>query len=698
MGTNRLGDASSAYLQSAAHQPVWWHAWGPEAFERARETDRPVLLDIGAVWCHWCHVMDEESYENPALAEFLNTHFVCVKVDRDERPDVDARYQRAVQAITRQGGWPLTGFLTPEAELFFGGTYFPPEPAHGRPSFRQVLERVEEVWRTERASVARQATSLRETLIGYLDETAPGEVTSLALADAGHRILAAADRVHGGFGASPKFPHPATLLFLLHRWCDAPEATLQAVIERTLDGMANGGFRDLLGGGFHRYSVDQRWVIPHFEKMASDNAELLTVFAAAGALFRRADWLEAAADVVRWTCEVLARPDGGFGASQDADRGPGDDGSYFTWSAEEIRSVLAGAEYELAVTRFGVGTHGRMPHDPVRNVLFRAATPEELARRFSLSAAEVQSMLTLIEGRLGAARLTRPTPFVDPTVYTNWNAMLAGALLRAGPALGSDTAVGHGLNALERLSREQGSGDRVGHLPGGAPGLLDDPVQCAASALDAFEVTGRLRWLTWAGALMDRTWEDHWDGEGGGFQDIARDRKGEGLLTAPAKPIQDSPNASPNGVAGVTLARLYEHTREERWRERHRALVTAFGGLGSQLGLFASAYLLAADWLVHPAIHLLITGPEGDAAADQLHNRALAVFLPRRVVTRLLPGADPSRLTPALRALVPQAAEVRAIACAGERCLAPAARPEEWNDRLRSLVPAAGSGDYNSLP
>ena len=693
MSTNRLSEASSAYLRSAAQQPVWWHAWGPEPFERARETDRPVLLDIGAVWCHWCHVMDEESYENPALAEFLNAHFVCVKVDRDERPDVDTRYQRAVQAITRQGGWPLTGFLTTEAELFFGGTYFPPDPAHGRPSFRQILERVEEVWRTERESVARQARALSETLSGYFDETAPGDVTSPALADAGHRILAAADRVHGGFGASPKFPHPATLLFLMHRWCDAPEPTLRAAIERTLDGMANGGFRDLLGGGFHRYSVDERWIIPHFEKMASDNAELLTVFAAAGTLFQRADWLDAAGEVVRWAGEVLARPGGGFGASQDADLGRGDDGNYFTWSAEEIQSALSETEFELAIARYGVGTHGRMPHDPSRNVLFRAAPPEELARRFDLPTGAVQSMLTLIEARLRTARLSRPAPFVDPTAYTNWNAMLAGALLRAGPALGSDAAVRHGLDALERLLREQGSADRVGHLPGGAVGLLDDPVQCAASALDAFEVSGDTGWLSWAVALMDRVWEDHWDGERGGFLDIARGCAGEGLLAAPAKPIQDSPNASANGVAGVTLARLYEHTREDRWRERHRALVGAFGGLDSHLGLFASAYLLAADWLVHPAVHLLITGPPGDPVAEQLHRRALAAFLPRRVVTRLLPGADPARLTPALRALAPLADQVRAIACAGERCLAPAAGPEEWSDRLRSLVPAAGAND-----
>ena len=693
MGTNRLGEAPSAYLRSAAHQPVWWHAWGPEPFDRAREADRPVLLDIGAVWCHWCHVMDEESYENPALAEFLNAHFVCVKVDRDERPDVDARYQRAVQAITRQGGWPLTGFLTTDAELFFGGTYFSPEPAHGRPSFRQILERVVEVWRTERAGVARQAKALSETLGGYLDETAPGEVTGPALADAGHRILAAADRVHGGFGASPKFPHPATLLFLMHRWCDAPEGTLFGVIERTLDGMANGGFRDLLGGGFHRYSVDERWIIPHFEKMASDNAELLTVFASAGALFRRGDWLEAAGEVVRWTVEVLAGPGGRFGASQDADLGPGDDGSYFTWSAEEIRAALAAGDHALAFARYGVGTHGRMPHDPARNVLFHAASPDELARRFDLPAGVVPSTLTEIESRLRTARLARPAPFVDPTAYTNWNAMLAGALLRAGPALGSDTVTRHGLDGMERLWRERSPDNRVSHLSGGAAGLLDDPVQCAASALDAFEVTGEARWLDWSEALMDRVWEDHWDVERGGFLDVARDRAGPGLLAARAKPIQDSPNASPNGVAGVVLARLYEHTREARWRERHRALVGAFGGLGGDLGLFASAYLLAADWLVHPSVHLLITGPPGDAPAEELHRRALAEFLPRRVVIRLLPGADPARLTPALRALVPLAGQVRAIACAGERCLTPAVDPDEWSARLRSLVPAAGSSD-----
>jgi uncharacterized protein YyaL (SSP411 family) len=271
--------------------------------------------------------------------------------------------------------------------------------------------------------------------------------------------------------------------------------------------------------------------------------------------------------------------------------------------------------------------------------------------------------------------------------------MLADALLRAGTALGDAGAVTLALEGLARIRTAQGSGDRVSHLPGGEPGLLDDPVQCAAAAVTAFEVSGRIGWLEWAGALMERVWADHWDTAGGGLLDIARDRRGEGLLTAPAKPIQDSPNASPNGVAGVTLARLFEHTRDRRGRERHEALVGAFGGLGDHLGLFGSAFLLAADWLVHPAVHLLITGPANDPVAEALHRQALAAFLPRKVVIRLVPGQDPARLAPALRALVSAGTEVRAIACTADRCLAPAGDSAEWAVRLRALVPAVGAAE-----
>ncbi len=679
MSTNRLGAAGSAYLRSAAHQPVHWFPWGTEAFAAAASADKPVLLDIGAVWCHWCHVMDGESYEDPPLAAFLNEHFVCVKVDRDERPDVDARYQRAVQAITRQGGWPLTGFLTPAAELFFGGTYFPPRAMRGQPSFREVLTRILAVWREERDRVHAQARALREVLTSQLEETVPGTLSPLALDDATHRILATADRTHGGFGNQPKFPHPVTIAFLLHRWCDTPDATVRAVIHETLDGMANGGFRDLLGGGFHRYSVDESWIVPHFEKLSSDNAELLRTYAEAGALFRNAAWQDAASETVRWIREVLADPAGGFAASQDADVGLDDDGDYFTWSLEELGQVLAGNALDLAVAHFGIGSRGRMPHAPERNVLFRAAP------------AETSSLVTIYQ-QLRAARARRPPPFVDRSRYANWNAMLAGALLRAGPLLGDGWCSEAGLAALSRIREEQANSETVGHSPTGPAGLLDDPVQCAAAALDAFEATGEFSWLRWSEALMDRVWEDHWDAERGGLHDIAKWRDKEGLLTASVKPIQDSPNASPNGVAGQTLARLFEHTMAPRWRNRHEALVTVFGASAAELGLFASAHLLAADWLVRPATHLVITGASEDRLAGELHRLALAAFVPRRVVVRLRPGAGTESLPPALRDLAPMADRPRGYLCVGNRCLAPVDNPVAWTAALRSVLPSLVEG------
>ena len=688
MGTNSLASAASAYLQSAALQPVHWFPWGPQAFAAATTEDKPVLLDIGAVWCHWCHVMDGESYEDPDLAGFLNEHFVCVKVDRDERPDVDARYQRAVQAITQQGGWPLTGFLTPDAELFFGGTYFPPRALHGRPSFREILTRVLDVWRGQRDRVHAQARALRDLLSAHLDETVAGDLSALALDDATHRILATADRTHGGFGTQPKFPHPSTVLFLLHRWCDTPEPTLRSVIHETLDGMAGGGFRDLIGGGFHRYSVDERWIVPHFEKLSSDNAELLRAYAEAGALFGNPKWLATARETVRWFREVLLDRAGGFGSSQDADVGLEDDGDYFTWTVEELRHILNPDELDLAVAHFGLGSHGRMSHAPERNVLFIAAGAETLAQRLGHSLEAMGARLATLYHKLRAARAERVAPFVDRTRYANWNAMVAGALLRAGPLLSDATAVAEALGALQRIRREQPEPDTVAHTASGPSGLLDDPVQSAAAAIDAFEVTGERAWLTWATELMDRVWRDHWDGERGGLRDVARQNGAEGLLSAAVKPIQDSPNASPNGVAGQIAARLFEHTQLPRWRERHAALVTAFGASAAALGLFASAHLLAADWLVRPATHLVITGPRENPLAEELHHRALAEFVPRRIVTRLFPGAHADSLPPALRSLAPAADQVRGYVCVGTRCLAPVDTLEAWKAALRSVLPS----------
>ncbi len=679
MSAHRLATAASAYLQSASHQPIDWYPWSSEAFAAAKHEDRPVLLDIGAVWCHWCHVMDGESYEDPALAEFLNAHFVCIKVDRDERPDVDARYQRAVQALTRQGGWPLTAFLTPDGEVFYGGTYFPPEGKFGRPSFRTVLESVLAAWRERRDQVGAQAAAIRRLVEEDLDEARPGEVDATALDAAVAQMRAVFDPVHGGFGDQPKFPHPAAVALLLNRWADAPSDELHTMIARTLDGMASGGIHDQLGGGFHRYSVDAQWIVPHFEKMSYDNSELLRVYADAAAALGREEYRHVARGIVRWVREVLADPDGGYGASQDADVGLDDDGNYFTWTLDEARALLTDEELEVAAARFDIGTAGEMHHDPSRNVLYLAATLPAIALRSGRTEDEVRALLESAMAKLRAARERRTAPFVDRTPYTAWNAMMASALLHAAPVLDDPWAAEHALRSLERL-RTTGHG-AVPHTPDGAPGFLDDQVHAAAAALDAFEHTGEEHWLDWAVALAERVWEDHLDPDGGGLLDTPAGRGGEGLLPARAKPVQDSPTPAPNGVAALVAFRLAEHLDASDWRARGEALVRAFGGSAPALGLHAATYLLAVDRMLHPAAHAVITGAAGSAEAERMHRRALRTFLPRRAIRRVFTDQPHGAPLPAAVAgmLDSEPGDTpAAYLCIGTACRLPARDDAAW--------------------
>jgi uncharacterized protein YyaL (SSP411 family) len=689
MSSNRLATAASAYLKSAAHQPIHWFPWGDEAFAEARAQDRPVLLDIGAVWCHWCHVMDGESYEDPGLASFLNDHFVCVKVDRDERPDVDARYQRAVQALTRQGGWPLTAFLTPGGEVFYGGTYFPPDDGHGRPGFRTVLESVLEAYRSRRGQVQSQAEAVRRVVGDDLNEAAPGEPSIGMLEQAVKQMTQVFDPVNGGFGRAPKFPHPGAMTLLLHRWWDQPGEATRTILDRTLHGMARGGVYDQLGGGFHRYSVDAEWIVPHFEKMSYDNSELLKAYADAYALFGTEEYAATARGIVRWVREVAADPAGGYAASQDADVGLDDDGDYFTWTRDEAAAVLTPAELEVTAGYYDIGTAGEMHHNPSKNVLFVAETVGAIATRLRRTEDEVRAELQRARAKLLAARAGRPAPFVDRTRYTNWNAMMASAMLRAGDVLGDADARAHALRTIARLREERVGEDAVAHTPGGITGLLEDQVQMASASLDAHEATGEPDWLAWAGRLMDRVWEDYWDAVAGGLFDTARARGPEpGLLPARAKPVQDAPTPSPNGVAGIVLARLHELTAEPRWRERGEALVRAFAGRAAELGLYAAAYLLAVDWHLSPATHLVIVGERGDPVADRMHADALATFVPRRVVRRLPPAsADGAALPPAMAGMVAAGRAPRGYACTGTSCRAPADTAEEWSRTLDALVP-----------
>ena len=652
-----------------------------------------MLLDIGAVWCHWCHVMDSESYENPELAAFLNDNFVCIKVDRDERPDVDARYQRAVQTLTQQGGWPLTAFLTPKGEVFFGGTYFPPDGQYGRPGFRSVLASVLNAYRDRREQVQAQAAAISRVIAENLDEGAPGEVATDLLDEAVVQMTRIFDHVNGGFGSQPKFAHPGALTLLLHRWYDQPSEQIRTIIDQTLQGMARGGVYDQLAGGFHRYSVDARWIVPHFEKMSYDNSELLKVYLDAYALFGTEEYGNIARGIVRWVREVMTDPEGGYAASQDADVGLEDDGDYFTWTRDEAAAVLSPEELEVAAAYYDIGTAGEMQHNPGKNVLFISATTAGLALRGNRTADSTEALLRSAQDKLRTARAERTAPFVDRTRYTNWNAMMASAILRAAAVLGDEWCRSHALRTLERLRQENGEGDAVAHTPGGIGGLLDDQVQTAAASLDAFEATGQREWLDWSERIMDRVWNDYWDDQTGGLFDTARDRADEqGLLPARAKPVQDTPTPSPNGVAGVVCARLQEFTGDARWRERGEELVRAFAGRARELGLYAATYLLAVDWHLNPTTHLVVVGDTSDADVQAMHQAAISRFVPRRGVQQVDPtevGTKP--LPPALAGMVVSGRAPRGYACTGTSCSPPADELSTWEATLEALRPTVAA-------
>src|SRR2546428_2260300 len=530
---NQLAAEPSAYLKSAAHQPVHWHPWSDAAFQQARTQDKPILLDIGAVWCHWCHVMDGESYDNPEVAQVLNRDFICIKVDRDERPDVDARYQRAVQALSGQGGWPLTAFLTADGDVFFGGTYFPPEDnPYGRPGFLSVLRHVARLYREDREKATDNAKAIRQHVTESLDEAQRGEVAAGLVAQATDQMARLFDIRFGGFGTAPKFPHPGAVQFLLARWHDERAGGIREVVEKTLTGMAQGGIHDHVGGGFHRYSVDERWIVPHFEKMAYDNAELLHAYLDGYTALGTPLFKQVAQGIVAWVLEVLSdREHGPFFTSQDADVEQGDDGDYWTWTPDELRQALPDKAFPVARRVFDVEAQGEMHHNQEKNVLWWAHDP---------AGDDEWPVLKDALRALKAARDRRPRPYVDTTPYVNWNAMLASAFLHAGAVLDRPECNALALRVLDRIWAEAwDEGRGMGHVLGRAEprGMLDDNVQAAAAFLDAHEATGEPAWLTRAIAVVRYCPRAHRDDAPAGFFDVARDRAGTAYLATQAKPV-----------------------------------------------------------------------------------------------------------------------------------------------------------------
>jgi uncharacterized protein len=698
---NSLSKASSAYLRSAMHQPIQWHEWDEEAFAAAQRENKPILLDIGAVWCHWCHVMDRESYDNPEIAQIVNERFIAVKVDRDERPDIDSRYQVAVSSISGQGGWPLTAFLTPDGKPFYGGTYFPPDDHYGRPSFKRVLLAISDAFREkhgdviDQAKMVESAISQAESFSGKSGHFSPAVIEAIV-----NSALSMFDPEHGGFGSAPKFPHPSAIDLLIDQYVRSGDDQLRQVFVTTLEKMARGGVYDQLAGGFHRYSVDERWIVPHFEKMCYDNSELLKnyvhAFQATGSEF----FANVARDIIRWMDEWLSdQENGGFYASQDADFSMDDDGDYFTWTVEEARQVLTEEEAQIASLHYDINEIGEMHHSPAKNVLYVRASVEEIARRLNLSPDRVQSALRSAKEKMYAARLKRPTPYVDKTIYTGWNALCISAYLEAARVLKLDAARHFALRSLDRILAEgrQANGELVHVLAYSdkdgerrqVPGVLDDYAFTAMACLDAYEATSDLSYFDFARRIADTMLELFFDPIDGGFFDTPNRsiENALGVLGTRRKPFQDSPTPAGNPVAAIALLRLDAYTNEPKYRQKAEQTLEVLAGVAGKYGLFAATYAIAGVHLLEPHMQVVVIG-EGELA-EKLYDRAVKPFSASKAVLRLdFNQVVSQNLPPVLAETLPQLPAVKeqktaAVICADRSCQPPISDPEQLVASLR---------------
>ena len=704
---NALSRASSAYLRSAMHQPIRWHEWGEEAFAAAQRENKPMLLDIGAVWCHWCHVMDRESYDDPEIAAIVNEHFIAVKVDRDERPDIDSRYQAAVQAVSGQGGWPLTAFLTPDGKPFYGGTYFPPNDGYGRPSFRRVLLSISNAYKEKNGDVIEQAKMVESAIAQSESFSGRSGRISASVIDA---ILTSAQRMfdphHGGFGQAPKFPHPSTLDLLIERYARGTNDNLRDMIVTSLEHMARGGVYDQLAGGFHRYSVDERWVVPHFEKMTYDNSELLKNYVHAYQATGNQFFADVARDIIRWMDEWLSdREHGGFYASQDADINMDDDGDYFTWTVDEASAVLTVEEMQVAALHYDINEIGEMHHNPAKNVLYQRAPVEEIARRLNLAPERVSELLAAAKKKMYAARLQRPTPYVDKTVYVGWNSMCVSAYLEAAKALGLKDARKFALRSLDRVLAEtwkrESDSHRLLHVVAYSdpnaehrevPGLLDDYAFTALACLDAYEATSDLSYFKFAQSIADAMIARFFDATSGGFFDSEPppDGKNLGVLATRRKPLQDSPTPAGNPMAAIALMRLHHYTGNAGYRDKAEETLETFAGVADQFGIFAATYGIAVMHFLEEPVQVVVIGE--DESASELYRQATAGFAFNKTTLRLNPNQAVAENLPLLLAeTIPRLPQLHAgksfaVLCSGSTCQPPVTDAEELRRTLQAAT------------
>ena len=684
-GTNRLIGEKSPYLLQHARNPVDWYPWGPEAFARARREKRPVFLSIGYSACHWCHVMEAESFSDREVADLLNRHFVSIKVDREERPDVDHVYLTACQAMTGTGGWPLTIVMTAEGQPFFAGTYFPRRSKYGRPGLLDVLQQIITLWRDDRQRLLQAGTGMAAALRRLSAGASPGgRLSADDLEEAWRQLEDRFDPVHGGFGTAPKFPTPHHLSLLLRWWRRSGREKALDMVEKTLDGMWRGGIYDHLGFGFHRYATDDGWLIPHFEKMLYDQALLSLAYLEAYQATGKDGYARVAREIFRYVLRDMTAPRGGFYSAEDADS-EGREGRYYVWRPDQIRSVLGKEQGDRFCRFFDVTDQGNF--EDGASVLHRTSTLEVFAEKENCSRQEIERFLESSRRKLLGARQERVAPLKDDKILTDWNGLMIAALARGGFILNEEAYVQAAQRAAEFISAHLGDGNgRLLHRyrdgQAAIDGFLDDHAFFLWALIELYQATFQAGYLQQALNLAERMVERFWDPRGGGFFFAGDD--GEVLLMRP-KEVTDGALPSGNSAAALGLLRLGRLTGRTDLEDRARETLDAVAAQAIRVPTGFSHLFMALDLVLDPSHQVVIAGDPQGQDTRRLVDALRPLFLPGAAVLLHASGRAGRTLeeiVPAVRERVSLEGRAAAYICRDFTCQRPVTEP----DRLAALI------------
>jgi uncharacterized protein YyaL (SSP411 family) len=689
--TNRLLLETSPYLLQHAHNPVNWYPWGEAAFAEARRLDRPILVSIGYSTCHWCHVMEEETFDDPDMVRFLNEHFIAIKVDREARPDIDSIYMAAIHAMNQHGGWPLNMWVTPRGVPFYGGTYFPPKDGRGRPGFGAVLRRIHEQYTENRASIDKDAERIRSAIVRQLagstaiESRVPDRGT---LMRAKQSYARSADRTWGGLGSRTKFPSslPIVLLLRYHRLTGDDDALELATL--TLDKMAAGGIHDHLGGGFHRYSTEQRWLIPHFEKMLYDNALLANGYLEAAQATGRVDYRQLARETLDYVAREMTAPGGAFYSATDADsaneQGEQEEGWFFTWTPAEIEAALPADQARAVIAYYGVTEKGTYEG---RNILHSWREPQDVAKELGITAAALEQQLGLARAELYRTRALRSAPLRDDKILVAWNGLMISAFARAGFTLDDADYTARASRAARYILDHMRRGERLQRISldgqASGPAFLEDYAFLIAALIDVYEADPSPRWLREAIRLQHVLDQHYADALGGGYFRTADD--GEQLL-AREKPSRDGALPGGNSVSARNLLRLAEITGDDQYLDAASMLFSAFHDSLTEQPTRLAEMLLAVDYSLESTKEIVIVAPEHGAAPDEMLDRLRSQYLPNRVLLVVREGDDlaaHAALAPLVKGKTARRGRVTAYVCENRVCAYPTSEPDEFERQLR---------------